>query len=283
MKRLILAALILYPALGDAQRRVDNWKVNEQETVQRTFNVAPGSKLEVDNVNGYIHVTGAAGAVVQATVQKHVYAESDERLQAAKRDVTLDISQQGNTVRFYVNGPFRNKDGGVNGDRRDGYEVDYDFEIQVPEAIELALKTINGGPIQVKKTNGNFAINGINGGIEMEDVAGSGSANTINGPVKVTFSRNPDRDSQFKTINGAVDVYFPAGLNADVHFKTLNGGVYTDFQTTPLPGSQALGESKNGRFTYHSDRSGSVRIGGGGPKLTFDTLNGPIRLHSKTL
>ncbi len=283
MKRLILAALILFPVLGVAQRRVDRWKVNDQETIQRIINVAPGSKLEVDNVNGYIHVTGAPGAAVQATVQRHGYAESDERLQAAKREVTLDITQQGNTVRFYVNGPFRNKDGGVREDGRTGYEVDYDFEIQVPEAIELSLKTINGGPIQVKKTNGPFTVSGINGGIEMEDVAGSGSAKTINGPVKVTFTRNPDKDSEFKTINGAVDVYFPAGLNAEVHFKTLNGGVYTDFQTTPLASSQPMGESKNGRFTYRSDRSGSVRIGGGGPKLTFDTLNGAIRLHSKTL
>jgi hypothetical protein len=34
---------------------------------------------------------------------------------------------------------------------------------------------------------------------------------------------------------------------------------------------------------YRSDRQTTGRVGKGGPELSFDTLNGNIRLHSKAI
>ena len=48
--------------------------------------------------------TGYSGSEVQISVQKHVGADSNEAMAEAKRDVKLDISQQGNYVRLYVDG-----------------------------------------------------------------------------------------------------------------------------------------------------------------------------------
>jgi hypothetical protein len=79
-----------------------------------------------------------------------------------------------------------------------------------------------------------------------------------------------------------VDVWFQSGLNADLKFKKLNGGIYTDFDVTALPQTVAGGTS-DGKFVYRSDRKMAGRAGKGGPELTFDTLNGSIRLHSKTI
>ena len=115
------------------------------------------------------------------------------------------------------------------GDDYYGYRVTFDYDIQVPFDTELVLKTINDGDIEVKKTTGDFTINGLNGGIDMEEISGSGSVRTLNGPVKVTFTRNPAKASEFHSLNGNVDVYFQPGLNADLNFHTLNGGIYTDF------------------------------------------------------
>ena len=116
----------------------------------------------------------------------------------------------------------------------------------------------------------------------MENVAGSGVVGTLNGKVKVAFSKNPAKATQFKTLNGSVDVYFQNGLNADLKFKKLNGGIYTDFDVTTLRRTVA-GNSKDGRFVYRSDRQMAGRAGKGGPELSFDTLNGNIRLHSGTI
>jgi DUF4097 and DUF4098 domain-containing protein YvlB len=114
----------------------------------------------------------------------------------------------------------------------------------------------------------------------MDDVSGSGEATTVNGPVKVTFSRNPESASEFKTVNGPVDLYFQPGLNAEIEYKTVNGGVFSDFDVAPL-GSGAASQSSDAKFVYRSGRSGSARIGAGGAHLKLTTVNGPVRLHSK--
>jgi len=187
-------------------------------------------------------------------------------------------------VRLYEDGPFRTANGAnYRGESYYGYRVVFDFDVQVPYDTELVLKTVNHGDIQVKKTTGDYDIHGLNGAIEMEDVAGSGLVSTLNGKVKVTFSKNPSKATQFKTLNGSVDVYFQNGLNADLKFKKLNGGIYTDFEVAALPQTAAAGDSVNGKFVYRSNRQTTGRAGKGGPELSFDTLNGSIRLHSRTI
>jgi hypothetical protein len=288
MKRVALSLILLLPALSWAQRHRDqrSWRVEDNEKIDRSFSFTGGDphKLLVDNISGFVHVTGYSGPQVQVSVAKHIGADSTAAMTEAKRDIKLDMSQQGNFVRLYVDGPFRNHNGnGVNyrGDDYYGYRVTFDYDIQVPFDTELVLKTINDGDIVVKKTAGDFTVNGLNGGIDMEEISGSGNVRTLNGPVKVTFTRNPAKPSEFHSLNGNVDVYFQPALNADLSFHTLNGGIYTDFDvaTRPVSGS---GQNVDGKFLYRVDRrSMSARTGNGGPELKFDTLNGSIRLHSK--
>jgi hypothetical protein len=279
VKPLAFMTLILLPVLAWGQRDERSWKFENRETIHRSFDVssaASAKKLLVDNRNGFIHVSGYSGKEVQVTVEKHIRGESNEAMAEAQRDVKLDMSQQGNFVRLYEDGPFRNHS---RGDRYYGYHVDFDFEIQVPSDTELILKGFNQ-EIQVKKTAGDFDIHGFNGGIDLEDVSGSGSVQTFNGKVKVAFSKNPARETHFKTFNGSVDAYFQPTLDADLHFKTFHGGIYTDFEVNAL----SSGESKDGKFVYRSShRMTAGRTGKGGPELSFDTFNGSIRLHSKAL
>src|SRR5664279_6170018 len=95
---LTLAALPLAAAAWDDH----HLKLDEKESIHRTFDSgASGRKLLVDNIHGFIHVTGASGSQVQVSVEKHIYADSSEAMAEAKRDVKMDISQQGNFVRLY--------------------------------------------------------------------------------------------------------------------------------------------------------------------------------------
>jgi len=289
MKRIALLTIAALPALLAAQHRDDRaWRYTDQETIKPNFDLSASSspqKLLVDNVSGYVHVSGYAGKEVQVSVQKHIGADSNEAMAEGKRDVKLDMSQQGNFVRLYVDGPFRSGNGvNYRGDDYYGYRVYFDYDIQVPYATELVLKTINHGDIVVKKTSGDYEISGLNGGIEMEEISGSGTVRTLNGPLKVSFSKNPSKSSDFRTLNGKMDIYFQPGLNADVKFHTLNGGVYSDFDVTARPATPASGSTEGTKFVYRSDRrSMDGRVGSGGPELTFNALNGAIRLHSKAL
>ena len=254
--------------------------LHEQETIRKTFSLSAAHKtLEVDNVFGSIVVTGGAGDQVQLVVEKTIRAESAERMAAAKKEVKLDITEQPDLLKLYVDGPFRcHCDGcdGWHGDR--GYSVKMDFTLQVPRNVDIKLRTVNSGRVQVTDVTGSFSVRNVNGGIEMANIAGSGHARTVNGPVKVTFRENPRETSDFGTVNGNVELSFVRGLAADFRFKTFNGNIYSDFEMTSLPPRPVQAEQHNGHFRFRSDRFTGGRVGSGGPEIKADNLNGDIRV-----
>jgi len=142
-------------AAGDDDDSDSSMRLEEKETIRKTFNLTGAHKfLDIDNIFGSIEVTGGQGDQVQLVVNKTISAESKDRMDAAKKEVTLDITDQPDFLKLYVNGPFRCKcengnDGcsSWHGDR--GYRVKMDFQLQVPRDIEVKLKTVNSGHVSV--------------------------------------------------------------------------------------------------------------------------------------
>jgi hypothetical protein len=246
----------------------------------------PAHRVDVDNVFGSIHVVAGDVNDIRVTAVETIHADSPERMAEAHRDVKLDITQDGDLAKLYVDGPFRDncRDGwrGAHNDRRPGYEVKYDFEIQVPRGAGVVLSTVNDGDIHVDGTVGDFDVNNVNGGIELKAVEGSGRAHTVNGPVRVVFLKNPRQDSSFASINGTIDLAFPPSLNAVLRIKTFNGPVYSDFDMTTLPVRNVSAETSGGMHKFKSDKFTSLQVGSGGPEIKIDGFNGEIRIrHAK--
>src|SRR5437588_11961283 len=102
MKPAALIMLASLPLLAADRRDDRNWKINEQETLRRSFDVSGAAnpkKLLVDNISGSIRVAGYSGSQVQVVVQQQIHADSNEAVAEAKRDVKLDMSQPGSFVR----------------------------------------------------------------------------------------------------------------------------------------------------------------------------------------
>lgn len=253
----------------------NRWPVWEQQTIHKTFTLSgPPMRLVVENLNGFVHVTGVSGSEVRVTAQKTIRAETDSDLQQAKREVKLDMTEQQGTVTIAYDAP-RNEH------HRRFYEVRYEIDVQVPRSALADVSTVNG-PIQVGGVAGHFDVHSVNGPITMTGIAGSGDAHTVNGPISVHFVKNPLAPSHFKTVNGALDIYFQKGLSADLRFQTLHGGIYSDFDVSPVAvNASSEVERSNGKFVYRSSRLRAARVGAGGPTLSFDTLNGSIRLHQE--
>lgn len=236
-------------------------------------------ELIVDNITGAIEVTAATGPSVEMDIEKTLSARSQDRLTIARREISLAERREGGLLELVVDGPFRHGHS-IDFDGPDLYSFTYDFKIRVPREISLDLRTVNRSHILVEGTSGDFKIANVNGGIEMRDVAGSGSVHTVNGPVKVTFARNPTGPTSFKSVNGTLDVAFQPGLNADIKMKTFNGGMYTDFPVSPQPVAMEP-ERRNGAMVWRSNRMTAVRIGSGGPELSFETLNGQVLIRNR--
>jgi hypothetical protein len=237
-------------------------------------------QLDIDNVEGFIHVIGYAGRDVQLDYERTIRGRTREDLELARKEVQLLTATKANRIELYVDGPFRCQDRSVRS-RRLGYRVRYDMDVRVPGDCELFLRTVNDGDLRVENVNGKYDLENVNGGIQLKEVAGSGRAHTVNGGIRALFARNPQADCSFSTLNGDVDVAFQPGISADFWFKTFNGSAYTDFNLMPLPQAAPEQERRNGKYVYRSNRFAGARAGRGGPQIMFDSLNGSIHVTSR--
>jgi hypothetical protein len=282
IKTLFLGTILASSLFGQ------RYAIRESETIRRTleFSGSGTRMVELDNIEGSVHVTGYGGSAVEMVANKTIHAESPDRVQTAQQEVKLDIADKAEVIRIYVEGPFRcncpdGRDGWrTSGWRSSGYRVDFDFDLRVPRDVKLRLRTVNG-ETKVENSVGDFEVRDVNGAITMTDINGSGSAETVNGGVTVSFLENPKSASSFKTINGQIEVAFQPSLSADLLMKTSHGGLFTDFPTTPLPVT-ATAERRNGKFVYRINRFAGVRIGNGGPEIKFDGFNGDVRVLRRT-
>ena len=88
----------------------------------------------------------------------------------------------------------------------------------------------------------------------------------------------PTGACDFSTVNGDVDVSLRPGLAADAQVKTMNGEAWSDFPFTTLPAAEVVRSERGGKTVFRS-QSAKLRIAGGGPLLSFETLNGDILIR----
>src|SRR5690348_2292048 len=283
MKRLLLIfAVALTAAYGfDEEAR---------ETIRKNY---PASKyFEVDNIHGFVHVTGYNGSEIQTVIEKHIIADSHDRLEAAQREVKLDVNQTGDTLTLAVDEPNHCNcgdrgnwdhfnDGFSRESHRPGYRVVYDFEIKVPAATSVRLGTVNEGDVRLENTTGDFLLRNVNHAVEAREVGGAGKIATVNCGITATSTRNPTTPCSFSTVKCTIDATFRPGLSADACLKPFTGRAYTDYDVTALPRMVSTSERRNGKFVYRSDDFTGMRIGSGGPEFRFNTLNGSIRIINR--
>jgi Putative adhesin len=271
--------LLALPA-AQASWHDDKLNVREQEKIEKSFSMPAAHRtLEIDNIWGSIEITGTASDQVQLTVDRSTRAESKEKLVQAGKEVTLDIIQQPDSLKLYVNGPFRcDCHDGCGHRDSEGYVVKMDFQLQVPRDIDLKIKTVNDGRVAIRDINGSFLVRNVNGDIQIRNIAGSGTARTVNGPVTVSFRQNPREASDFKTVNGDIELQFPRNLSADFRLKTFNGEIYSDFPVTALPTKAMEAEHRGSKTVFRADRFTSARVNAGGPEIKVENLNGDIRI-----
>ena len=242
-------------------------QLEDKSTEHRSYSGV--MQLEIDNINGFVEVTGGNGNTVEADVARTLRADSRDGLERARKDVRLEISQSSGLLRMKVDRPLQ--------DSWRDYQINYDFTVRVPRKIRLDLHSVNGR-VSTDSTAGDFTVRTTNGRIDLTNVEGSGSASTVNGSLKAIFTRNPSAASSFKSVNGTLDVTFRPDLNADLTTSTLHGGVYTDFPVTGLP---IAADRQSGRQVWRGGRMSRVRVGRGGPEMRFETVNGRILIRNR--
>jgi len=232
--------------------------------------------VTVKNIIGPIHVTGHDRNTVEMHAKETVHGDLQADIERARAEMQLRTETEPGRVAIRVRhiGEDDN-DGRRNWGGWDNYSIEYDIEVRVPRGATLEISTVNDGDVTVEDVNGEFTLRNVNGDVRLVRAGGSGSINTVNGNVQAVFARAPSEATSFHTVNGELDVTFPATLSAELAFHTMQGDVFTDFDVESLSTPPEV-QRDRGRFVMRTNRNSAFRVGTGGERYSFNTLNGDI-------
>jgi DUF4097 and DUF4098 domain-containing protein YvlB len=274
-----------------------------KEDFHFSYPLAEGGRIELENFNGSVEISGWDQNTVDIDGTK--YASTENRL----REMKIDVRPSAGSVMIRTVPPI---------DRHGNAGARY--IVRVPRHAELANIVTSNGPIRVtdmdgaahlRTSNGGVRLSDIhglvdartsNGGVELDNVVGDATLHTTNGSIHADVKKGrfeattsngsitarlmePDqspvrlessnghidltmdapREVHASTSNSSITVHMPPAVGATVHAHTTNASISSDFDVSV----------HGGRLSRHQ-MDGT--IGAGGPLLDLSTSNGAIRL-----
>lgn len=235
-----------------------------KETRDVTVPHVEGKALYVESGNGSISVKHHEGQTVHVVAK--IAAVSDERLKATKVETTRDGS--GNlTVRVVWPERAKSNEG-------------CSFEIEIPQASTLDLRTSNGaiasagmtgeatletsnGAVKVTDHKGDVRAQSSNGAIELTRVSGKASAETSNGRIVAWLADDCVGPAELQTSNGSIDLNVSPAFVGRLTAKTSNGSV-----TVKGAGANVVESSKSRAVVEFANKEGKAS--------KLETSNGTI-------
>ena len=169
---LALSALPLLALTGCAAVMAN--LVRATATEQREFSVSAQPSVIIDTFNGSINVKVNPDNKVEAIVTKVGSGANQEAAEADLKNVSVDYTQEGETVRITVRriGPKPSGSSGAS------------LALEVPAKTILSLTTLNG-EISTEGIQGDLVAHSSNGGLKVHEGKGKLDLKTSNGTIKI--------------------------------------------------------------------------------------------------
>jgi len=246
-----LCALLFAAAQGHAS---DRGRYTEE--FHQTYPLAAGGRVELDNINGAVHITAWDQNVVKVDAVK--YAGSKERLDEAR----IEVEAGSDYVSIRTKYPDHNHT--FNGGWNDPAGVEY--TLMVPRAARLdEIKLING-PLDIHGVAAEVRASCINGRMVAEGLQGRVKLETINGRMEAHFDRLANSPVELSSVNGSVELTLPSDVKAELEASSVSGSIDDDFGL----------HVRHHRFVGHDLRG---ELGGGGTHIRVSNVNGRIEIR----
>jgi hypothetical protein len=261
--RFRLAALVL-PLLAMTSAGCDialaDFKAKQSAEWKKTYELAPGGRFELANVNGRIVVEPSAGNSVEVVAEKIAKAASDDMARQALARVQIQESVSDSTIRIETK--YAGSDGLFN---RSGH-IEVRYRVRVPASADVKFTTVNGG-VEISGLTGRTIAETTNGGIKALDIGGPIEATTTNGGVEVDLAQVAEGGVKLECTNGGISLRLPRDAKATIRASVSNGGIDAD--------GLDLATSESSRRRLEG------RLNGGGPRIDIEGTNGGIDLRAR--
>lgn len=287
MSKLLFILFILIGLHHSPQEELEH-----RENISRTFTFegAGDNKIMViKNISGSILIEGTRSTLVTVDVEKVIGAKSRNSLDEGIRDITLGVITVPDSIILYTDSPYatlERKNGKVryNWDNDFGkidYSFSFDYAVKVPYGTQLNISNVNEGDVRIVDTRSTVSASNVNGSVYLEKTAAVTKASSVNGRVECEITEMPVRDCFFNTVNGDIEIVTPSNLSADVSYSAMHGDFYTDYDIELLPyTTESVKETTEAGTEYRIDKDPQFRIGDGGVRIMFTTINGDMILRS---
>ena len=246
-----LCALLLVVAQGHAS---DRRRFTEE--FHQTYPLAAGGRVELDNVNGDVHISAWDRNEVKVDAVK--YAGTKERLDEAR----IEVEAGSDTVSIRTRYPDHNHT--FNGGWNDPAGVEY--TLSVPRNARLdEIKLINGA-LDIHGVAAEVRASCINGRMIAEGLQGRVKLESVNGRMEARFERLADSPIELSSVNGSIDLTLPSDAKAELEASTVSGGIDDGFGL----------RVRRHRFVGQDLRG---ELGGGGTRIRLSNVNGRIEIH----
>jgi hypothetical protein len=227
------------------------------EEFHQTYALTADGRVELDNINGAVHISTWDRNEVKVDAVK--YSDAKERLDDAKIEIDSDKDH------LSIRTKYRDHDLTFNwGSHNNPPGVEY--TLTVPRGARLdEIKLINGA-LDVTGVTGEVHASCINGKLEAHNLSGRAELSTINGHLDATFDQLPGSSVELNSVNGSLELTIPSDSKAEIEASTVSGGIENDF---------GLHVSRH-QFVGHNLRG---ELGHGGPHIKLEDVNGRIAIH----
>lgn len=236
---------------------------HEQETAEwrKSYELGPGGRVEIGNVNGKIEVTPSQGNAVEVYAKRISKAASKEAAKEALERIQIVDSSDSGVVK--VETKINRSGGGM----FNHSQAQVEYVVKVPARAELKVSTVNGG-VEISGLSGRISAETTNGGIRGRDIAGELEAVTTNGGVDVDLTAVPAGGVKLECTNGGIVLRLPGDARATISARVANGGI----DATGL-NLATRGESSHRRLDGD--------LNGGGPRISLEGTNGGIKIAAR--
>ena len=221
---LFIAALVITVVPAGAQSK-------QEETFDRTLSVQPGGTLRLRTFSGRVNIRGTGGNQV---VIHAVRRARPDRL----RDITLEVSQNGNDVEIQANHQRVERD--------NDNVVETDFDIQVPSAMRLDVNSFSA-PIEVTNVQGPHRLKTFSADIRLDAASWRDEdgidADSFSGDVRLRLPGNARGSISFDSFSGRFESDLPVTLRSSNRRNfngDLNGGGNATFRFKTFSGSAEI-------------------------------------------
>jgi DUF4097 and DUF4098 domain-containing protein YvlB len=223
------------------------------EQFQKTYPLDADGRVSLENINGAVHISGWDRNEVEVRAVK----KADTRDALKEAEIVIDAASSSISIRT------RYPDKKL---RRDSASVEY--TVKTPRRARLfAVETVNGG-VDVSGVAGAVKVSSVNGPVTVKNLEQEARLSTVNGPLEASFDKLQGTPSiSLRTVNGTIALSLPDRSNADLHVSTVRGPISSDFGIPAMNGRRPGGAVTG-------------RIGSGGAKIRLSSVNGAIRILS---